>query len=260
MFGSSVLLKNTASLHTARFVVFLSRLAEQAVNYFSLITWLLHSACKGRASKVVSAIVLNVFHLSCQGAAIFAIYWWARKMETNGIVSVPLLSIHFAPKDEHAFLWAVVIFSAACFIASACFLFLSRLLVLNIVKDQYARSLENMVLLTSRLPDPRAPTASQLFMRYGFDVLANGCRRGALTAIVFANAITAVVGGVGAAAFLIGIAPLLTLSILLAAILGAALLYPLALRAAELGEHRKQAKVAFKQEIRRLERTLLNVL
>ena len=251
MFGSSAFLKRTAVLHETKLVAPMVRLWEQGVNYFSLVGWLLRSVFKDRAVSFVTATVMNLLHLGCQGAAIFAIYWWARKMDANGIVSVPLLSIQFAARDEHALFWVVVIFSAICFIGSAFFLFFSRLLVLAIVEDQYAKNVEHLAFLTRRLPDPRAPWASELFVKYGFNVLAQGARRGALTAIVFASAMTAVVGSAGAAVFLIGIAPLLTFSILLAALLGSALLYPLALRAAKLGEHRKQALRAFRQEMRR---------
>ena len=203
----------------------------------------------------IGALSLSFLHLGGQGAAILAIYWWARQMEQNGTVSVPLLGIQFAARDEPAFLWAVMIFSAFCLMAGACSLFISRVLVLNIVRDNYAQSLDRMAFFASRLPDPRARAASQLLLRYGLKALVIGCRRVALTAIEFANAIPAVMGGAGAAAFLFGVDPLLTLSILLASVSGAVLLYPLALRGANVTKHLQQAQIAFKSEIRRLKRT-----
>ena len=68
-------------------------------------------------------------------------------------------------------------------------------------------------------------------MDYGFGGLATGCRRGTLIVVTSATAITAVVGGLGAAFFLFRIDLPLTLLIIVSAGLAALLLYPLTLRA-----------------------------
>jgi hypothetical protein len=233
----------------------IKQLRRQARNYSNIIVWLLYSAFKGRTRQLVSALLFSLLHLGGQGAAILAIYWWARQMEQNGTVSVPLLGIQFAARDEPAFLWVVVIFAALCLVLGACSLFLSRVLVLNIVRDNYAQGVDRLIFFVSRLPDPRSHAGSLLLLRYGLNGLITGCRRVALTAIEFANAIPAVIGGAAAVAFLFGVDPWLTFSILSAFVFGAALLYPLALRASSVSEHLQKAKIAFKAEIRQLKRT-----
>ena len=108
------------------------------------------------------------------------------------------------------------------------------------------------MLLSLRLPDPRARLASKLLMDFGVPGLTLGCRRGAMTATSFANAITAVVGGFGAAIFLLRIDPMLTLIMLVSVGLAALLLYPLTLRAVQGAKDREKSQAAFKAEVRKL--------
>jgi len=113
-----------------------------------------------RTWKLASAIALSLLHLGSQAAAIYAVYWYGRQMESTGIVSVPLLHIDINLKEQTEWLWAIVIFSTACFVISAALMFLSRQLILNLVQQHYGQSLEKLVLLTLRLPDPRVRLAS----------------------------------------------------------------------------------------------------
>jgi hypothetical protein len=233
-------------------ISFLSKIWRQGRNYSALVGWLLYSAFKGRASKLAVAIGLSFMHLGTQAAAIFAVYWYGRQMEKTGIVLVPLVHINVNLKDQPQWLWAVVIFSTVSFVLSAALLFLSRQQILNIVQHHYAQSLETLALLTLRLPDPRARLASNLFMDHGFGGLATGCRRGALIVVTSASAITAVVGGLGAAFFLFRIDLPLTGLIIVSASLAALLLYPLTLRAVASAKRREKAQEAFRIEMRRL--------
>ena len=66
-----------------------------------------------------------------------------------------------------------------------------------------------------------------------WEASAGGCQRGAITAISFAYAATAVVGGIGAAVFLLWSETWLTLLVLVFAGFAALFLYPLTLRAAK---------------------------
>ena len=54
-------------------------------------------------------------------------------------VTVPLLHIDMNLKEQPEWLWAIVIFSTACFILSATLLYLSRQQILNMVQEHYAR-------------------------------------------------------------------------------------------------------------------------
>jgi hypothetical protein len=68
----------------------------------------------------------------------------------------------------------------------------------------------------------------------------------------FANAITALVGGFGAAIFLLRTEFSLTLLILISVGLGALLLYPLTLRAVQAAKDMEKSQAAFKMEVRKL--------
>lgn len=246
------MLKDVGPIKAIKPISFLSRAATQGTNYTSVVGWLLYRAFKGRTLALVGALLFSLLNFAGQGGGIFTIYWYARKVETNGMVSVPALGIEFAARTEPGLLWAVVIFSALCFIGGAVILFLSRCLIFTRVEDRYAKGLEQLVYLTRNLPDPRARTASRLFMNYGLAGLSAGCRLGAVTTIVFCNAITAVLGGAAAALFLFRIDTLLTLLILLATAVGAVFLYPLTLRAVRFAKDREKSQAAYREETRRL--------
>jgi hypothetical protein len=230
----------------------LTQAVRQASNYSKLVVWLLYGVFKGRTTKLISALVLSVVHLGSQATGILALYWYARQMELDGTLKVPQLGLALPVRTDTALLWAVVIFSAACFVTSAYLLFLSRRLILDIVEDHYARALEQLGQQTARLPDPRARMASRLLMNYGPSSLATSARFGALTTINFCNALTSVLGGTGAAVILFRIDTPLTLLILLGAALGGVLLYPLTLRASHLAKEREKAQWAFQRNARRL--------
>jgi len=249
---SGTILEATAAARMGRVISFLPRLTRQVVNYAALVAWLLHVVFKVRATKLSAAVVLAGLHLAGQASAIFVIYWYARQMDGNGPLTLPLLGVGFASRGGPVLLWAVVIFAVVSFVASACSLFLSRQLILRIVEDYYAQSLERLVLVADRLPDPRARTASGLLVEYGLSGLTTGCRSAALTAVVFANAIPSAIGGVAAAIVLLRIDMPLTAFLLAAAAAGAILLYPLALRAVSMAKFRERAQAAFHEEVRRL--------
>ena len=75
-------------------------------------------------------------------------------MENSGVGKIPLLDIEMNLKDHPKFLWAIVAISTACFVVSAVLLYLSRKQILDIVEKYYARSLEQVGLLSLRVPDP----------------------------------------------------------------------------------------------------------
>ena len=243
--------KNVPAGGTIRSDSLLSRVSRQGRHYSTLVLWLLHTAFGGRTTKLAVAMVLTLVSLGAQGAAIYAVYWYGRQMEKTGIATVPYLNFEVNLKDQPEWLWAVVIFSTLAFVVSAAFLYLARRQLLNIVEQYYARKMEQLVLLSLQLPDARARLASSLFMQFGVAGLGTGCRRAALNAIAFANAVGAVVGGTGAAAFLVWINPSLTFLILISVGLAAFFLYPLTLRAVKAAKDREKAQGAFKAEIRK---------
>ncbi len=232
--------------------VFLSRIFRQGRNYSSLVIRLLISAFRGRMMKLVTALTLSLVHIGTQGAAIYAVYWYGKQMESAKPYTVPYLHLELNLKDQPEWLWAVVIFSSVCFIISAAFNYLSRRQILNVAETHFALKVEELALASLRLPDPRAPVASHLFKEHRLGALAMGCRRSAITAIGFANAITAVIGGIGAAFFLFWIDAPLTFLILVSVGVAALFLYPLTLRAVQAAKDREKAQTNFRSETRRL--------
>ena len=161
------------------------------------------------------------------------------------------LGLSLDARTDLRLLWAIVILAAVCFMASATFHFLSRLLILNLVEQRYAFSLEQLVQQAGRMPDPRARIASRIFMNFGLSKIIGGCRFGYVTSVTFCNAISGVLGGVGAVLFLFYIDTPLTLLILLTAAFGALFLYPLTLRAVGFAKAREKTQGAVREEMRR---------
>jgi len=244
--------KDVSASETIRSDRFLPRIWRQGRNYSTIVSWLLYRSFKGRTSKLAIATALSLLHLGSQAAAIYIIYWYGKQMEQTGLVPVPFLEVDVNLKTEPQWLWAIVAASTVCFVVSAVLLYLSRKQILDMVEKHYARSLEQLVLLSLRVPDPRVPLATRLMKNHGPGGLTMGCRRGAIIAISFANAITAVVGGLGAAFFLFHIDLPLTLLIVSSAILAALFLYPLTLRAVKGAKDREKAQVAMRIEIQEL--------
>ncbi len=246
------MLKNTAPVRMARPISFVTTVAKQGRSYLTIVIWLLYTAFRGRTAKLATTIALVALYLAGQAAAIFIIFTYARQMEKGGALSVPILGIEVANADDPIVLWAVVIFSTICFVASAGFMFLSRQLALRIIEDHLAKSMEQVALVSARLPDPRARLASQSLIENS-SAVNSGCARGAIVAFIFTAAVSAAVGGVGAFFFLFYIDVGLTSLILLAVGLGSVQLYPLALRAVSMARFREQARVNFRQEVRSLQ-------
>jgi hypothetical protein len=233
---------------TIKPLAFLTRAATQGKNYTKLVVWLLHWAFAGRARMLVASLGLSGLYLAFQAGGIYAIYWYARQLETGHTVRVPHFGFELAARNEPQLLWAVVIVTSICFIASASFHFLSRRLIFGVVEQRYAKSLDEVAREAARLPDSRARVASRLLMYSGLGGVTAGCRGGVLTTIIFCNAISGTLGGIGAALFLFHIDTPLTLIILLATFVGALFLYPLVLRAARFSKDREKTQSAFQRE------------
>lgn len=245
------MLKEVQPIALAGPMSFLSRFVRQGRNYSSLVGWYLYSIFRD-PRRLIGAIVLSFLHLGSQGAAIGTIYWYGRNMQKDAPVTIPYLKMSVNLRDQPELLWVVVIVSTICFVLSASFLYLSRRALLDLLQQHFARKVESLVLLTLRLPDSRIRLASTLFMDFGVSGLAVGARRGAIMAMSFATAITALIGGIGASAFLFWVDAPLTFLILLSVVFAAFFLYPLTLRAVRSAKDREKAQYAFKEELRRL--------
>ncbi len=230
---------------------FISRFLRQGRNYSSLVGWYVYTIFRD-PRRLIAAIILSFLHLGSQAAAIGTIYWYGRNMQKDGPVTIPYLKMSVNLRDQPELLWVVVIVSTICFVLSASFLYLSRGALLNLLQQHFARKLESLVLLTMRLPDARIRLASTLFMDFGVSGLGVGARRGAIMAMSFSTAITALIGGIGASVFMFWVDPTLTALILVSVVVAALFLYPLTLRAVRSAKDREKAQYAFKDELRGL--------
>src|SRR4029079_12402749 len=141
---------------------FFPRIWRQGRNYSTIVGWLLYRAFTGRHWQLPLTVALSLLHLSTQAAAIYVVYWYGKQMEQTGLVTVPFLDLHLNLKDDPQWLWAIVAVSTACFVTSAALLYFSRKVILDMVEKYFARSTEQLVLLSLRLPDSRVPRASTL--------------------------------------------------------------------------------------------------
>jgi hypothetical protein len=244
--------KDVSACETIKPDPFVPRISRQGRNYATLVGWLLYQAFKGRTWKLAVATALSLLHLSSQGAAIYVVYWYGKAMESTGLGKVPFLNIEVNLKDQPEWLWAIVAISTGFFVISALLLYLARKQILDIIEEQYARNIEQLVLLSLRVPDPRVPLATHIFQHYGLGGIITGYRRAVFTAINFATAATALIGGLGAAFFLFRIDLPLTLVITGSASLAALLLYPLTLRAVKSAKDAEKARAAMRVEVRKL--------
>ena len=173
-------------------------------------------------------------------------------MEKSGLASVPYLHIEVNLNDRPEWLWGVVIFSTVCFVISAAFLYLARSQIMNIAEQHYARKLEQLVLQSFRLPDPRVRLASNLLWIVGVEGSSQGASVGPSPPSPSPMPLRAVVGGIGAGAFLLWIDLSLTLLVFVSVGFAALFLYPLTLRAAQSAKDREKVHVVFKRELVKL--------
>ena len=221
---------------------------QQGSNYAGTIRWLLNRTFSGETPTVAAVFVLSLFYVASQAAAVYALYWYAQQMQTDGVLSIQPLGIEWRAREEPVLLWVAITASAVCFITSASCYFLSRSLVMALVEKDLARGFTALVGFARRLPDPRAPVASRLVADWGKKGPISGCRFGALTALKFCEAVPPIVGAVGALGVLLWVDPALTILVLVAALLWSTLLYPLTHRAVRFANKKRHARAMFSAE------------
>ena len=159
--------KDVSASETIKPDRFFPRIWRQGRNYSTIVGWLLCRAFTGRHWQLANAVALSLLHLSSQAAAIYVVYWYGKQMEQTGLVTVPFIDLQVNLKDDPQWLWAIVAVAIALFVISAVLLYLSRKVILDMVEKFFARSMEQLVLLTLRVPDPRVPIASHIIMDHG---------------------------------------------------------------------------------------------
>ena len=219
-------------------------------NYTANLTWLVARKVAGRKLKVVRAFVLGQLSIFAQAAAVGTLYWYAAQTQSDATVSLGPLGIELRAREDLLLLGAVVATSAACFLASAGFIYSSEKTLIGIVEEGLARGLTEIVRIAKRLPDPRAPEASQILLDKGLTKIAQGCKHGASATLMLLSTVSPMVGGIAAGGALVVIDPLLTTMLGVGAILWSMRIYPLLRRQVKYTDRLARGKSAFVAESR----------
>ncbi len=229
----------------------LARVGRQARNYTSAVVFLVYEAFHGHFRQLAAALALNLLYIAGQMGAIGVIYGYARLMQRHEPLKVPWFDITIDP-SQPGIVWAMVGISGLVFLASGAFQYWARRITYKIAEENLTDSCKSLIVISSRLPDPRAPLASRMIAQQGFQKILGGSRRGALMAVIFFTALSGAVGAVLALVFLLAMDPVLTLLILAGVALGAFSLYPVALRGVRLSKQRERTQIALNKEVQEL--------
>lgn len=220
--------------------------------YTANIAWLLKRGVAGRTLKLAGAFALGQLSVGAQAAALGMLYWYSEQTQADAVVALAPLGVELRAREALPLLWAVVAGSALCFLASAGLLYLSRSAVVGIGQANLACNLTEVVRVGRRLPDPRAPDASRIFLAGGIKKVIAACQTGAIAMVVLLNVVTPIVGGVAAGTVLLIVDPLLTALLAVTALLWCGFLYPLMLRQVKLAKDWRKESLAFRNESRAL--------
>ena len=238
----------------ARRVAFCLSVLQSGVNYTRNLGWVVSRSLEGRRLRAAVSVACGQLSLAAQFGAIGLLYWYAEQAQADAVVSLaPLgLDLEWRAREDFWLLGAVVAASGLCFLASAGLLHRSESLIITIGEEEMVRRLNEAARIARRLPDPRAPEASRIFLDTGLSRVSLGCRYAALSVTNILGAVTPIVGGVVAGAALVVIDPLLTGILVVGAGLGWLLLYPLMMRQVAIPDRLERSKRAFAKDLREL--------
>ena len=203
---------------------------------------------QGRAPRAGLAVAGGQMSLAAQAGALAILYWYAERAQADAVVSLAPLGLEWRAREDFWLLGGVVAASGICLLASVGLLHRSERLVIGIGEDELARRLTEVIRIARRLPDPRAPEASRLFVESGILEVSRGCRYAAMSAVTMLGAVTPVIGGVVASVALLLIEPVLTGLLVAGAGLWCLLLYPLMMRQVAVADRLVRGKRAFATE------------
>lgn len=238
----------------ARRVAFCRSVLRSGVNYARNLGWVIGRSLEGRKLRAAVSVACGQLSLAAQFGALGLLYWYAEQAQADAVVSLaPLgLDLEWRAREDFWLLGGVVAASGLCFLASAGLLHRSESLIITIGEEEMARRLTDAARIARRLPDPRAPEASRIFLDTGLSRVSLGCRYAAVSVTNILGAVTPFVGGVVAGVALVVIDPLLTGMLAVGAGLGWLLLYPLMMRQVAIPDRLERSKRAFAKDLREL--------
>ena len=218
------------------------------VNYARNLKWIVARTVEGRGLRFAVVLGLGQLSLAAQAGALGLLYWYAGQAEADTVVSAGPLGVELRARESLLLLSAVVGLSGACLLGSSGLVYLSKRMVIGIAETDLARRLTDVVRIARRLPDPRAPQASHILLSSGLAKVSRGCVYAGATVITLVDAVTPLVGAVVASGVLFVLAPGLTSTLVVAAMLWCVLLYPLMKRQARVVDRRLRGHKAFMAE------------
>ena len=238
----------------ARRVAFCLSVLQSGVNYARNLGWVIARSLEGRRLRAAVSVACGQLSLAAQFGALGLLYWYAEQAQADAVVSLaPLgLDLEWRAREDFWLLGAVVAASGLCLLASAGLLHRSESLIITIGEEEMVRRLNEAARIARRLPDPRAPEASRIFLDTGLSRVSLGCRYAALSVTNILGAVTPIVGGVVAGTALVVIDPLLTGILVVGAGLACLLLYPLMMRQVAIPDRLERSKRAFAKDLREL--------
>lgn len=218
------------------------------VNYARNVAWIVARTVEGRKLRFAGVFALGQLSLAAQAGALALLYWYAGQAEADAVVSLGPLGIEMRAREDLLLLSAVVALSGICLLGSSGFLYLSKRMVIHVAETDLARRLSHVVAIARHLPDPRAPQASRMLVSGGLARVTRGCVYAGSTVIALVEGVTPLVGAVVASGVLFALAPGLTSSLVMAALMWCVLLYPLMKRQARVVDRRIRGQRAFMAE------------
>ena len=234
----------------ARRVAFCRSAIRGGVNYARNLAWVIARSLEGHVPRAATAVLSGQLSLAAQAGALAVLYWYAAQAQADAVVAVDPLGLAWRAREDFWLLGGVVAASGICFLVNAGLLYWSEKLIIRIGEDELARRLTEVVRTARRLPDPRAPEASRIFIESGIVQVGRGCRYAAASIVAIFGAVTPVIGGLVAGVALLVIDPVLTGLLAVGAGLWCLLLYPLMMRQVAVADRMVRGKRAFAREAR----------
>ena len=225
-------------------------------NYWRTVWFLVHRAVTvpGRTKTVVAVMFCTFMYGVAQGGAVGSLYWYVGAMEAGGTIGSERFGLVVNASNDPLIAWFVVCVSAFCLVVSSTCVYFAQHRVTTLTEQDLAVSMEEVVSLARRLPDPRAQEASELFLTPEFKEVNSGSKMAAITVLRFTAALAPVCAGIGALGVLLALDWVLTLLILAGGTIWSIMIYPLTLRAVQFSLRRgpltQKVKVETDQQMR----------
>lgn len=222
-----------------------SHLLIKGKRFLALLYWIVNRSFINQKRKVLLTSTLGIISPALQGAAFFCIYWYAKNIQENKLITYPLTNNSVYAREDLFLLLAVSAIAVIALFFSAALLYASRHMMMRIAERAFKTSLIQIITSSEKLPDIRAPLASRLSMKPG--ALISGARRTAVTAQNIGNSFPNLIGSLTALMALFWIEWKLTLIMIVISAISITAIYPVAIHAIAYARRLKIASSAYNE-------------